>query len=664
MPKHKIRRQCGLWDSPISPLSVARGLTFSDVAWEVDGTLAWREVRSGWGAIVLQPPDGQAPRDLNSDYSVRAKVGYGGGDFTLGDGHVYFAEDSSGRLYRQGIESGPAKPITPGFGHYAAPALSPDGRWLLFVHSYEGQDSLGIVDAAGGAWPQKLASGADFYMQPTWHPHGRLIAWVDWNQPNMPWDGTVLRLGELFFPEGGPPSLKTLDAIAGDGTTSIFQPLFSPSGRHLAYASDATGWWQLYVYDLETKSHQQLTTTAADHGLPAWVQGMRSYGFAPDGRSILFIRNKEGSATLHRVAIDTRGEVQLPLGEESRVSSRPPAQGEQSESEVFGWLDQIAVAPRSSAAGEIQIAMIASGPGTPSRVITLSHSAEIAKRSGIAAHLHIRRRAASEDLAEESYAPTQPITWHGEEGGPVHGLYYPPHNPDFAPLGKPPLIVNIHGGPTSQARAVFNPRAQFFATRGYAVLEVNHRGSTGYGRAYWEMLNRNWGIYDVQDAVSGARHLVDQGLVDGDRLVIMGGSAGGFTVLQSLVDHPGFFKAGVCLYGVANQFTLVAETHKFEARYSDKLIGPLPEAADLYRARSPIFHAERIQDAMIIFQGEEDQVVPRAQSDEIVASLQRRGVPHEYHLYPGEGHGFQKSESIEQFYKAVDKFLRQYVIYA
>jgi dipeptidyl aminopeptidase/acylaminoacyl peptidase len=250
------------------------------------------------------------------------------------------------------------------------------------------------------------------------------------------------------------------------------------------------------------------------------------------------------------------------------------------------------------------------------------------------------------------------------DGEQVHGLFFPPHNPAFEGSGVPPLIVTIHGGPTSQVKANFNPRAQFFATRGYAVLEVNYRGSTGYGRPYWEALNGMWGVYDVEDAVSGVRHLADQGLVDGSRAVIMGGSAGGFTVLQALVDHPGFFTAAVCLYGVSNQFTLAAETHKFEARYSDKLLGPLPEAADLYRQRSPIFHADRIQDPVIVFQGEDDQVVPRAQSDEIVASLERRGVPHEYHLYPGEGHGFRKTETIEHYYNAVDRFLKQYVIFA
>jgi dipeptidyl aminopeptidase/acylaminoacyl peptidase len=224
-------------------------------------------------------------------------------------------------------------------------------------------------------------------------------------------------------------------------------------------------------------------------------------------------------------------------------------------------------------------------------------------------------------------------------------------------------MINIHGGPTSQRVAGFNIQAQFFTSRGYAYLEVNYRGSTGYGRAYWEALKSKWGLYDVQDAVSGARYLVEKGTVDNDRMVIMGGSAGGFTVLKALEDFPGFFKAGVCLYGVANQFTLVADTHKFESHYSDTLLGVLPEASEVYYERSPIFHADKIEDPIAIFQGEDDKVVPRSQSDEIVSSLQKRGVPHEYHLYPGEGHGFRKTETIAHFYQTLEKFLKQYVIY-
>ena len=258
----------------------------------------------------------------------------------------------------------------------------------------------------------------------------------------------------------------------------------------------------------------------------------------------------------------------------------------------------------------------------------------------------------------------QALTWRGVDEEEVHGLYYAPHSERYCGEGSPPLIVTVHGGPTSQVCAAYDARAQFFATRGIAVLDVNYRGSTGYGRNYMQRLYGNWGICDVEDALSGAEHLADRGLADRERLVIMGGSAGGFTVLQALVDHPGFFRAGICLYGVANQFSLAMETHKFEARYLDMLLGPLPAAADIYRQRSPVFHADKLVDPIAIFQGDVDKVVPRNQSDAIVESLRARNVPHEYHVYEGEGHGWRRPDTIEAFYTSVLGFLQQYVIYA
>lgn len=645
MDKKILQRQFGTWDSPISAISMSRDIGFSDVLWGEGETIAWREMRSDRGVIVLKESADQAGRDLNSEYSVRAKVGYGGSDFTLGKEFVYFTEADSGRLYRQQLPYGTPRAITPAFGNFAAATLSPNQAWLLFVHTYENQDSLGIVDAAGKSWPQKLVSGDDFYMQPAWHPDGERIAWIAWDQPNMPWDGTYLRVGRLRFEGGSLQVVEMIETIAGDEKTSIVQPQFSPDGRFLAYASDSTGFWHLYIYDLEKKTYRQLTAGEADHGAPAWVQGLRRYGFSPDSEWLVFIRNKVGFSSLGQINIATGEELHIPTDE------------------LYTSFEQISVAPEFDRDGLLQVAVIASGSSIPPRVIEI-HAAKPESDKREDSRIHILQRGAAEDLSPQAYSPTRAISWKGMDGGVVHGLFFPPHNPSFSCSGKPPVIVNIHGGPTSQVRAIFNPRAQFFATRGFAVLEVNYRGSTGYGRPYWEALVENWGKYDVEDAISGVRELAQQGLVDESRAVIMGGSAGGFTVLQSFVDFPGFYKAGVCLYGVANQFTLAAQTHKFEARYLDKLLGPLPDAAELYRQRSPIFHADRIQDPLIIFQGEDDVVVPRAQSDEIVASLQSRGVPHEYHLYQGEGHGFRKNETIEHFYTAVESFLRQYVIFA
>ena len=628
MSQQKILKQFGLWPSQISSKRLSRGIGFSDVAWDHDGTLVWRESRSGQGMLVVQPPDGSAARDLNSDFAISAGVGYGGGDFTVGHGDVYFVEKESKRIYRQPTRVGTARAITPAFGAAASPAISPSGEYMLYVHTYEREDSLAIVDTAGESWPQKLVSGDDFYMQPCWHPDSEHIAWIAWNHPQMPWDGTRLRVARL---QADSWQVSKTTTVAGDENTSIFQPQFSPDGQYLAYVSDKSGWWQLYVYDLKKKEHRQLTNEEVEHGIPAWVQGMRTYGFSPNGEKIFYTRIQSGFNTLWEVEMSNAKNKQIALDEE------------------FTWLEQIAVNP-----SQVKLALIASGGSTPTRVI--SFSVEDGTR--------IWRRSTPEDLPPSTYTSPEAISWKGMDGEDVHGLFYSPQSDQFKGIGNPPLITLIHGGPTSQRGASFYANVQFFTTRGYAVLQVNYRGSTGYGRAYRDKLRGSWGIYDVEDAVSGVRHLADQGYVDKDRQVIMGGSAGGFTVLKALEDYPGVFKAGVCMYGVANQFTLVADTHKFEERYSDSLLGPLPDAAEIYRQRSPIFFADKIQDPIIVFQGEDDKVVPQAQSDAIVEALRRNGVPHEYHLYAGEGHGFRKAETVEHFLNAVERFLKEHVIFA
>ena len=629
----KIRKQFGLWPSPISAKRLSQGISISDVAWDHDGTLVWRESRGGQGILVVQPPDGNAPRDLNSEFSANGGVGYGGGDFTVGHGVVYFVEKQSKRLFRQNTLQGVAHPITPAFGAAASPAVSPDGCFLLYVHTYEGQDSLALVDVEGKHWPQKSVSGDDFYMQPCWHPKGSHIAWIAWNHPQMPWDGTTLCLANISQGSestGYFPSLEEITTVVGDEKTSIFQPQFSPDGRYLAYVSDKSGWWQLYVYDLENQQHCQLTKDKAEYGIPAWVQGMRTFGFSPDGKSIYATRIQNAASSLWNLNTETG---------ESQPVALP---------EAYTWLEQIAVHPQ-----EDRMALIASGGRRSRRLVTLDHEKAI----------QIRRRSRAEDLPPSTFTQAEAITWQGMDDEDVHGLLYSPKSVSFEGIDAPPLMVLIHGGPTSQRGAAFSSNVQFFTTRGYAVLQVNYRGSSGYGRQYRDMLRGNWGVYDVEDAVSGARHLVALGLADNNRLVIMGSSAGGFTVLKALEDYPGVFKAGVCMYGVANQFTLIADTHKFEQRYSDSLLGPLPEAAEIYRQRSPIYYADQIQDPIIVFQGEDDKVVPQAQSDAIVAALKQNGVPHEYHLYPGEGHGFRKPETVEHFFKTVENFLKEYVIY-
>ncbi len=628
----------GMWSSPISPASLASSGDIADMVWAADGSLVWMERRHGRDLLVVQSADGQAARDLNAEFAVGGKVGYGGGAFSVEDEQVIFVEADSGRLYRQLLQGGSPQPLTPACGGAAAPTVSPDGRWILYVHTYEGQDCLAIVDQEGQFWPQRLAFGADFYMQPAWHPDGKMIAWVEWDHPNMPWDGTRLQVASLKVEVDGMPNLAEVRTIAGGDEIAIFQPQFSAEGRFLVFASDRNGWWQLYYYDLLSGERRQITDTPAEHALPAWVQGMLTFDLAPDGRHVIFLRNQDGWISLWQANLDDGGEIKVPLSNE------------------YTYLMQPRISPDGT-----RVALIASGSSVPVRLISVTLPE---MKAQLSVTERVLRRTSSEEIPSQAFATPQSLQWVGLDGGDVYGLFYPPTNPAFESPGKPPLIVIVHGGPTDQNFASFDLEVQFFTSRGYAVLLPNFRGSSGYGREYRNALRGNWGIYDVQDSVSGARALVDQERIDAGRMVILGGSAGGLAVLKILEDYPGLFKAGVCRYAVADQFQLAINTHKFEAHYNDRLIGLLPEAANLYQERSPIFFADRIQAPLAVFQGDKDRVVPRRQSDELVKVLERQGVPHVYHVYPGEGHGFRKPENIEHYYRTVEAFLRQHVIFA
>jgi dipeptidyl aminopeptidase/acylaminoacyl peptidase len=406
------------------------------------------------------------------------------------------------------------------------------------------------------------------------------------------------------------------------------QPSFSPDGERLAYISDDDGWWHLHVRNLETGRTTQLTEGEFEMGGPAWVQGQRFFQWTPDGRELVARRNQHGTMDLLRVGLD----------------------GSVTELNALDRYDTI-MQPTVSQTG--RVAFVGSAPDQPARVVSWADGESPA----------VRRRSADERIPADAFSQVRDVSWTADGGQEVHGQYYPPTNPDFESTGKPPAIVMVHGGPTSQRTAAFEERSQFFATRGFAVIDVNYRGSTGYGRDYREALLGDWGIKDVEDVLSARQWLADQGLADPDRCVVMGSSAGGYTVLRTLCSQPGTFAGGISMYGISNLFELALDTHKFEARYGDRLLGELPEDSDVYRERSPLFHADDIKDPVAVFQGGEDKVVPQAQAEAIVDSLASRGVPHEYHLYEDEGHGWRKPETIEHFYGACVDFLRKHVIF-
>ena len=645
MPDQKSSSPFGLWPSPITPQLLGQAVRLENPQFDRDGrTLLWLEGRSDRGALVAQTGS-EARQDLTEEQSVRGTVGYGGGEYTVGRGLVIFAE-RGGRLYARSLGAGQPSPITPPFGFCASPALSPDGRWVCYVFSDGKLDLLALVDTNGQQWPYQLARGADFYMQPAWHPSGKQLAWVEWNHPNMPWDGTRLMLAAL---SGDPPRLEQPKLVAGGPNLPVCQPLFSPDGRYLSFIVANGEWEDLTLLDLQSGALRTLVHGDGFHLCDsAWVQGMRWHGWSFDSRQMYYLRNAGGLASLWSADLESGRSIQI-------------------DTASYTWLTGLSVSPVAD-----ELAFWASAPSIPGRIVRVetqnlasqTNPDQITGAGNLASLQHIVARSSGESLSPDYLPAPRPITWQAPDGTPVHGLYYPPANPNFTASGLPPAILHIHGGPTSHTAVTYSAEAAYFTSRGYAWLYVNYRGSSGYGRRYRDALRQRWGEVDVEDVAGGAQALAELGLADPGRLVIRGGSAGGYTVLNALIRYPGRFKAGVCEYGVSNLFTLAMDTHKFELRYLDSMVGPLPEASVRYHAWSPIYHAGLIRDPLAIFQGKEDKVVPPAQSEEIVAALRQNGVPHIYKLYDGEGHGFRKRETIIDYLQETERFLRQYVLFS
>lgn len=614
----------GLWKSPLTPSRMAANYRLMDARLLDSGEVVWLESKAGEATLKHEHLGDLTERG----FKIRGGVGYGGGEIWLNGDRVYVI-GTEGRLYRLDGFAGYPRPITPAFGAAAAPVTAPSAGWpwVVYVHQYEGSDVLAVVDSDGRQFPRKLVDAHGFVAQPAISPDGTLLAYIAWDAPAMPWDSATLWLASLQTDATGLPFVVGRQAVAGGPDISVFQPEFSPDGARLAYISDEAGWWQPYVRDLATGMVTRLASDEAEYATPNWVQGLRTYAWR-DAHTLVLVRSQGMTQTL--VSIDTRTGVQTDLTDQAR-----------------DYTDFRQV--HCNAEGDCIV--IASSSTRPEAVVRLDAARPVS------ANPFAR-------MPQDVITPCAPVTWTGYDGETVHGLLYMPVRYTVASGGKPPLIVMVHGGPTSHARQTFNMDAQFFASRGYAVLLVNHRGSTGYGKAYKDKHRGQWGVYDVQDSAAGARWLAESGQIDPERRVIYGGSAGGYTVLQSLVDLPGFWTAGVSLYGIGNQFTLVSEaTFKFEAHYSETLLGRLPESAQLYRERSPLFHVEKITDPVLLLQGEDDDVVPRTQSDQMAAALRSRGVPHEYVVYPGEGHGWRKPETIEASFATTLKFLERYVIY-
>jgi dipeptidyl aminopeptidase/acylaminoacyl peptidase len=609
----------GPWKSPItSDLIVAETIGLGQIA--LDGEdVYWAEMRpseGGRNVVARRTPDGQTTDVTSPPFNARTRVHeYGGGAFLVADGVIYFCNFADQRLYRQAPGEEP-QPLTPAAAfRYADGVLDRERNRILCVREdhtdtdREAVNTIASVNLASGE-SRVLASGHDFYAAPRLSPDGSRLAWLAWNHPNMPWDGTELWVGEIEA-DG---SIGREECVAGGTEESIFQPEWSPDGT-LYFVSDRTGWWNLYR--LHDGQIEPLTEMGAEFGLPQWVFGMSTYAFESAAR-IVCAYAKDGVWHLASLDAETRAlePVETP----------------------YTFIDGIRAA-RSG--GTLARAVFHAGSPT--------EAAAIVQLDLATGKTEVLRRSTKLDIDPGYLSIPRAIEFPTENGLTAHAIFYPPQNRDYAapPGERPPLLVMSHSGPTSATSNALKLSIQYWTSRGIAVLDVNYGGSTGYGRAYRQRLNGQWGVVDVDDCANGARYLAEHGEVDGDRLIIRGGSAGGYTTLCALTFR-NVFKAGASYYGIGDLEALAQETHKFESRYLDRLVGPYPERRDLYVERSPIHFTDNLSCPTIFFQGLEDQVVPPNQAERMVEALREKGIPVAYIPFKGEQHGFRRAENIKR----------------
>ena len=621
----------GEWESAYSPEAVfSATVGFSELL--VDGDdLYWLEMRPAEGgryAIVKKNKAGEIQTVLPQPYNVRNRVHeYGGGSYTVRDGIIYFVNYADERIYRIGKES--IIPVTPeknsdgSLGKYASLIISPNKEYLVFVyekefHGKQNENYLAMIKLSETMKePTILSSGRDFYADPCFSDDGKKIAWLEWDLPWMPWDNTDLLMAEF----GPTPSSKK--KIAGGDFTSICLPRFH--GEELYFIMDNRGeenYWNIYKYNSQIV---KVTNEESEFGTPHWLFGQSTYAFLQDG-SIAACMIKEGEESLVRISGDKIIMLDVPLTYFDYFSSK----------------------------GNI-LYFIGGGPYLGGSIYSVEISDHKAAES-----LKLIKKNSTIELDKDNISVPEHISYPTSDGEIAHAFFYLPKNKKYRapPHEKPPLIVIGHGGPTSATEKVFSFIIQYWTSMGYAVADVNYRGSTGYGRKYRDKLLGNWGIVDADDTADVVRYLVAQDLVDKRKVAVRGGSAGGYLVQRLLTRHPSLFSAGASYFGIGNLLTMEETTHKFEGLYTDILIDArLPSGIERFRERSPINYLHNLKSPMIIFQGSEDKIVPPQCSREMADILKEKGIPYEYIEYEGEAHGFRTKKN------NVDSLLRESAFY-
>ncbi len=586
----------------------------------IDGKdVYWNEFRpkeAGRNVIVRRTPDGRRLEITPSSFNARTRVHeYGGGCYIVSNGCVYFSNFTDQRIYRQPAGSQP-EPITPAVDlRYADAVMDSRRNRLVAVRedhttgAAQAVTTLVSLDPVKGGPGEVLASGHDFYSTPRVSPDGSRLAWLAWDHPNMPWDGTELWVAELTA-DG---SIGRKELMAGGAEESIFQLEWSPDGT-LFFVSDRTGWWNLYRW--QKGRVEPIHESEAEFGLPQWGFRTTTYAFESPDKIICTYIDK---GTSHLARLDTK------TGKLERIPM------------PYTDMWDIVTGPGFAL-------FLAGSPATPLSLVMLNLKT---------LQTQVLHRARQETIDLGYVSDPRTIEFPTEKGLTAHAFYYPPRNSDYtAPRGeKPPLLVMSHGGPTSSTETILRYGIQYWTSRGWAVVDVDYGGSTGYGRDYRERLNGNWGIVDVDDCVNAARYLVKQGEVDGERLAITGGSAGGYTTLCALTFRD-TFKAGASYFGISNLEALAQETHKFESHYTDRMVAPYPAKKEVYYERSPINFVDQVSCPIILFQGLEDRVVPPNQSEKFYNAVRAKGLPTAYIPFEGEQHGFRKAENLKRSIEA------------
>ena len=608
----------GSWKSPITTdMITAKSISLMEVA--ISGEdIYWVESRpseSGRCAVMRRTADGNITECTPPEFYVRTTVHeYGGGAFMVEDGVLYFSNFKDHHLYRQPL-GGQPEILTPADGYYYADFILDKQRNRIICvredHTVEGEAVNTIVSVSlSGNDERILVHGNNFYSSARLSPDGNQLAYLTWNHPNMPWDGCELWLADVHA-DG---TLHGPKLIAGSGTESVFQPEWSPEGV-LHFVGETTGWWNLYRWindDIEA-----LCPMEAEFGEPQWVFGMSTYGFVSPTKILCCYSQ---NSLWHLAYLDTSSKKLTHIGT------------------PFTQIEGVRV-------GNGFAIFIAGSPTQPYTLVRMDTST---------GEMESIKQAFEVTVDADYLSTATPITFPTTGGKEAYAIYYAPKNKDYVGLEgeRPPLMVMSHGGPTSATVTALRYSLQYWTSRGFAVLDVNYGGSTGYGRMYRQRLNGNWGIVDVDDCCNGALYLVEKGLADPNRLAIRGGSAGGYTTLACLTFRNEVFKAGASYYGISDLEVLEVDTHKFESRYSHSLVGPYPERKDLYFDRSPIHFIQNLSCPIILFQGDEDKVVPPAQSQMMFEAVRDKELPVAYLLFEGEQHGFRKAENIKRSLEA------------